>query len=122
DLEEHLWVRMEGQGPDLELQWGAATESVRPQRAALEVDQLIQLGDALARGMGVGLLPDWLATMRMQAHPDTLVPCLPDWRASSQPLWLLYPHGHMPRRLSAFLAYIREQAPADWRDQAVALP
>jgi len=122
DLEQHLWVQMEGQGPDLVLQRGTATESVRPQRAALEVDQLILLGDALARDMGVGLLPDWLARMRIQAHPDTLVSCLPDWKACTQPLWLLYPHGHMPRRLSTFLTYIREQAPAEWRDQAASLP
>lgn len=122
DLERHLWVQMEGQGPDLILERGSATEAVRPQRAALEVDQLILLGDALARHMGVGLLPDWLARMRIQAHPETLVSCLPDWKASSEPLWLLYPHGHMPRRLSTFLTYIREQAPAEWRAQPTALP
>lgn len=122
ELQEHLWVQVEGEGPGLTLRRGAESACVQPRRAALAVDQLIQLGDALARGMGVGLLPHWLARMRIQAHPDSLLPCLPDWGVCAQPLWLLYPHGHLPLRLNSFLAYIREQAPAEWQRRPTEAP
>ena len=85
----------------------------KPARA-LRVDQYILQGDAIAQQRGVGLMPHWLAAARLAAHPNTLELCLPQWQGPSLGVWLLYPHGNLPRKTRAFLDHVRRQVPPDW--------
>jgi len=62
----------------------------------------------------LGLMPDWLVEQRMRAHPGSFRRCLPDWRGPDLPVTLLYPHGHLPRRVRAFVAHLRSSVPMAW--------
>ena len=78
------------------------------------VDQFCVQGDAIAAGRGLGLMPDWLVEQRMRAHPGSFRRCLPDWRGPDLPVTLLYPHGHLPRRVRAFITHLRNAVPMAW--------
>lgn len=86
----------------------------RPPRSRLRVDLPVLHVDAIARGQGIGVLPEWIVTAREVHHPGELVPCLPDWRPAPLAVTLLYPYGQRPRRVSALLDALRRAVPAEW--------
>ncbi|GAB3378414.1 LysR family transcriptional regulator [Spongiibacter taiwanensis] len=116
DLLDVNWVDLPGQrenGLVLEHRSGETYRLPSMQRA-LRVDLVIMQGDAITRG-GVGLMPNWLAQMRMRAHPGEIQPCLPEWQGPPLFVTLLYPHGKLPRRAQAFVEHIRRSTPPEWR-------
>jgi Transcriptional regulator len=117
DVVRHQWVRLADEPSELVLLNRDGSEHVAKVHTRVEVDQMILAGDAIALGMGIGLFPHWLASLRMRAHPNGMVQCLPEWEGESRPLWLLYPHGHVPRRLNAFIDFVRRHLPMEWRSE-----
>ncbi|BES69132.1 LysR family transcriptional regulator [Marinobacter nanhaiticus D15-8W] len=120
-LGAHAWVDLLGTSGD-----GVVLQHPRegvyplsPPASYLKVDQLTLQGDAIARGRGLGLMPHWLADLRAQAHPGTLELCLPEWHGPALPIWLVYPHGHLPRRTRAFISYLRKSVPVAWNSRWV---
>lgn len=87
---------------------------MEPATSSFRADQLVLQGDAIVRGMGVGLMPHWLVGLRLNAHPGTLVPCLPEWEGPQQKVQLLYPQGPLPRRTRAFIDFLWERIPEEW--------
>jgi DNA-binding transcriptional LysR family regulator len=116
DLARHRWVDLLADGLDgltlQHAQHGSVKMPLPPSR--MRVDRLVLQGDALAAGHGLGILPHWLAEQRLQHHPGTLVPCLPDWQAAPLAVRLLSPHGPLPRRMRAFIEFIRTRVPGSW--------
>ncbi|MCE3026952.1 LysR family transcriptional regulator [Salinicola sp. DM10] len=88
----------------------------------LQVDQLVLHADAIVRSQGLGLMPHWMAQLRLRHHPGSLVPCLPDWQAPAQPITLLYPYGHQPRKIAALLEQLRHAVPEAWQIATPASP
>ncbi len=86
-----------------------------PAPSSFRADQLVLQGDAIARGLGLGLMPHWLVGLRLSAHPGTLTPCLPEWEGPGVTVQLLYPQGPLPRRTRAFIEFLREQIPEAWQ-------
>lgn len=122
ELASHVWIEREGrdaQGMEL---WHAQQGSYRVQStmARLTVDRLSLQMDAIVNAGGLGLLPHWLVAGRQRHHPGTLTCCLPDWQGPELGIWLLYPHGQLPRRTQAFLSHVRESVPPQWRSGQVA--
>ncbi len=68
------------------------------------------LRDAALDGLGIALLPDFSAQGSLQA--GQLVPVLPQWRpvgAFAEQLYALRPYSaHVPRAVTAFVAFLRE--------------
>ncbi|WP_250458448.1 LysR family transcriptional regulator [Microbulbifer litoralis] len=118
-LDDHDWVDMLGDGDQgLLLQHrDEGTYPVALQSSCMRVDQYVIQADAIARGHGLGLMPDWQVALRSRSHPDTLQRCLPDWRGPTRPAWLLYSHGRQPRRVRAFLEHIRGSVPEAWQSE-----
>ena len=116
ELADHEWIDLIGSSDRSIPFYHDSGESYHfeagPSR--LKVDQWVVQGDVISAGRGLGLLPHWLANLRLQAHPGTLVPCLPDWQGSALPVWLLCPHGHLSRRSRAFMGFIQAHLPAAW--------
>lgn len=85
---------------------------------SMVVDQFVLQGDAIARKRrGVGVMPCWLTEQRALQHPGEIERCLPDWQGPSLPVWLLYPHGTLPRRIRAFIEHIKQVVPEEWRQR-----
>ena len=120
DLADHPWVDLLGdtQGGLLLRNPRQGTYPVATPARRLTVDQSCVQGDAIAAGRGLGLMPHWLVERRMQAHPGSFQCCLPDWQGPELPVTLLYPHGHLPRRVRAFLAHVRGSVPEAWVEPA----
>ncbi|REG84947.1 LysR family transcriptional regulator [Marinomonas pollencensis] len=76
----------------------------------LIVDQFTLHVDAMIRGNGVGILPHYLVDMRARHHADSLVNCLPDWRADPMPVYIQYPYGHLPKKLQVLINYLKEES------------
>ncbi|GEK73782.1 MULTISPECIES: LysR family transcriptional regulator [Halomonas] len=124
DLDGHAWIDLLGEAKSgLALRHPReGVHDVCPPGSRLRVDRLLLHSDAIARGHGLGVLPVWMAELRRQAHPDQLVRCLPEWQASAAPVSLLYPHGHLPRKVTALLEFLREACPAAWTTLPAAAP
>ncbi|NWO08144.1 MAG: LysR family transcriptional regulator [Alteromonadaceae bacterium] len=120
DLTDHPWVDLLGAADGglvlHHARLGSYPVAIPARR--LTVDQLCVQGDAIAAGRGLGLMPHWLAERRMEAHPGSFQCCLPDWLGPELPVTLLYPHGHLPRRVRAFLAHVRRSVPEAWVEPA----
>lgn len=118
DLQQHTWVDLLGchqKAQALTLHHSHhGSYPLQPPVSCLRFDQFCLQGDAIVRQRGLGLMPHWMVARRLQAHPDTLELCLPEWQGPSLPVWLLYPHGSLPRRTRAFLAHIRMSLPREW--------
>ncbi|MDO6460642.1 LysR family transcriptional regulator [Granulosicoccaceae sp. 1_MG-2023] len=116
ELAGHAWVGVPAHaGPELLLyhrEHGHYPVSMPACR--LSVDQFSVLGDAIAAGKGLGLMPHWMAERRMRGHPGSFQRCLPGWQGACLPVSLLYPYGHLPRRIRAFIAYVRKAVPEQW--------
>lgn len=117
DLTRHAWVDLLGAEPDgLTLHHplqGAAHVALPASR--MRVDRMVLHTDAIAAGHGLGLMPHWIVEKRVQHHPGTLTPVLPEWQASPLPVRLLYPHGQLPRRVRAFIDFVRAAVPPAWK-------
>ncbi len=85
-------------------------------RCHLTVDRLFIQMDAILNGGGLGLVPDWNAGARLKHHPDCLERCLPEWQGPSLGIYLLYPHGSLPKRTHVFINYVRKSLPKGWYD------
>ncbi|QBM17608.1 hypothetical protein MARI_17280 [Marinobacter sp. JH2] len=124
DLQQHTWVDLLGQregAPPLSLHHSIhGSYPLQPAASCLRFDQFCLQGDAIVRQSGLGLMPHWMVERRLQAHPETLELCLPEWQGPSLPIWLLYPYGNLPRRTRAFLAHLRESLPPTWCNRRAA--
>lgn len=119
ELASHLWIGLEGcgeQGLDL---WHAQHGNYRlvPATQRLSVDRLSMQIDAVIKSGGLGLMPHWIVAARLRAHPGTLQSCLPGWLGPELSVWLLYPHGQLPKRTQVFLNYLRQAVPAEWQQR-----
>ncbi|MCE8021893.1 LysR family transcriptional regulator [Halomonas sp. MCCC 1A11036] len=116
ELTQHAWIDLLGEAEHgLVLTHPQQGEfRFTPPESRFRVDQQMLHGDAIARGHGLGIMPDWMAAARERAHPGTLVRCLPAWSLAPAPVTLLYPYGPRPRRLSALLAFLRQAVPVEW--------
>lgn len=116
ELDRHQWVDLlGGTGPGLVLRHPKlGTYPLAMPVRTFTVDQSCVQGDAIAAGRGLGLIPHWLAERRLEAHPGQFRLCLPEWRGPVLPVTLLYPHGHLPRRVRAFMAHLRANVPDEW--------
>lgn len=116
DLAHHRWVDLLGDSHEgLTLYHGRqGSFPVALPASRMRVDRMVLQGDAISNGHGLGLLPHWNVEMRERHHPGMLVPCLPEWQAPPLPVRLLCPHGVLPRRLRAFIEFIRAHVPEAW--------
>ncbi|MCL7929509.1 LysR family transcriptional regulator [Halomonas llamarensis] len=117
ELVQHDWVDLLGDTQaGLEFhhrEYGSYHYSPPPTR--YRVNQMMLHADAIARGRGIGLMPDWLAANREAAHPGELICCLPNWQPDALPVTLVYAYGHQPRKVSALLNMLRDATPRDWQ-------
>ena len=116
ELDRHQWVDLLG-GSEHELVLSHPKQGAYPLATPVRtftVDQSCVQGDAIAAGRGLGLIPHWLACRRLEAHPGQFRLCLSEWRGPVLPVTLLYPHGHLPRRVRAFMAHLRANVPDEW--------
>lgn len=120
ELAGHAWVDLLGTTQSgLLLQHPHQGEyRFTPPHSRLRVDQSTLHIDAIARGQGLGVIPNWLAAGREAHHPGELSLCLPEWQPPSLAVSLLYPYGRQPRKVTALLDFLRLQVPAAWRDEA----
>ncbi|WP_075881583.1 LysR family transcriptional regulator [Vreelandella massiliensis] len=118
ELVQHHWIDLLGDTQaGLEFhhrEYGSYHFSPPPTR--YRVNQLALHADAIARGRGIGLMPDWLAAQREAAHPGELVRCLPEWQPDALPITLVYAYGYQPRKVSALLNLLRDAAPPEWQN------
>lgn len=117
ELESHDWIDLLGEAEHgLVLRHPRQGQvDVRPPGSRLRVNRLVLQSDAIARGQGLGVMPNWMAERREAAHPGQLERCLDDWQVSPCPVSLLYAHGHQPRKVSALLEFLRSACPAEWQ-------
>lgn len=80
----------------------------------LKVDRLLIQVDAILNGGGLGLIPDWNAAARLKHHPGCLTRCLPEWQGPTLGIYLLFPHGALPKRAHVFINYLRQSLPSEW--------
>ncbi|MEX1201558.1 MAG: LysR family transcriptional regulator [Methylophaga sp.] len=117
DLLHHEWIDTLGQvNNELVLhhpQQEMLTINVAPSK--VQADQLVLQGDAIVRGTGMGFYPNWLAEMRLKAHPGTMERCLPDWSGPKLSVWLMYPFGNLTQRSREFISFLKSNLPASWR-------
>lgn len=88
-----------------------ATERVTvPVSGSLSANNSEALRDAALAGLGIALLPDFSAQARLRA--GRLVQVLPQWKpvgAFAEQLYAIRPYSaHVPRAVTAFVAYLRE--------------
>lgn len=117
DLGRHVWVDILGvRTGDVVLTHPVHGDfSLMPPSRALTVDQFCLQGDAIARGQGIGLMPHWLAQRRLGAHPGDFELCMPQWQGPMLPVSLLCSHGTQPRRVRAFIRFLKESVPQEWQ-------
>lgn len=117
ELASHAWVDLLGDtGEGLRLQHEReGVVDVTPPLSRFRVDQYLLHIDAIARGQGLGLLPEWMVERRQRAHPGTLTRCLEAWQPAPLPITLLYPFGRLPRRTISLMEHLRQSVPAVWQ-------
>lgn len=88
-----------------------AGERVRVQtRSRYRINNALAIRDALAAGCGIGLCPEWL--VRDLLDEGGLVRVLPDWWATPQDLYLLYPsRRYQPLRAKLFVQFVADRFP-----------
>lgn len=118
DLLHHEWIDTRGQvGNEVVLQHiDEQVMALNVTVSKVRADQLVLQGDAIVRGNGVGFFPDWLAEMRLKAHPGTMQRCLVDWSGPKLPVWLMYPYGHLTQRSQEFIRVLKQHIPVSWHD------
>ena len=93
------------------------TLSVPVPSSRIQSDQLVLQGDAISHGHGLGLLPLWQASMRLNAHPGCFERCLNDWVADPLPIRLCYPFGKLAKKQRAFIDHIKGNLPKAWNTE-----
>lgn len=79
-------------------------------RPKLATDSLYALRNAALAGLGAALSSSWV--VQDDIEQGRLVNLLPQWRAKSLPVYLVYPYAsYYPARLRKFMALIREVMP-----------
>ncbi|MEM6454649.1 MAG: LysR family transcriptional regulator [Acidobacteriota bacterium] len=85
------------------------TRVLRP-RPRLRTNNIVALRAAVARGLGVAVLPRWFVEDALRA--GDLVDCWPGWRAPTLPVHLArLPGRHQPHRLQLFVDHMRASIP-----------
>jgi len=78
---------------------------VAPARPRLVTDDLLFAHRAVREGLGLGLLPTFLA--RQDVTAGRLVRVLPGWGSKVGSLFFVYPRtGHVPRKVAAFRDFV----------------
>lgn len=103
DLEEHDWVKFNGEAVKLEGPNGAKA-SVRP-RGRIHADDLMFIRGAVRAGAGISLLPALIAEPDVAA--GLLVQVLPKWNAPSGNVYIVCPEArHLPKKTTAFRDFV----------------
>ncbi|TDP00502.1 LysR family transcriptional regulator [Marinomonas balearica] len=114
ELEDLPWVNLHNlytPSDELELCHNEqGMEAISIPRSRLLSDQIGMQMEAIVSGNGVGILPDYMAERREKHHPGDLIRVFPDWQLPSLPMYLIYPYGHLPKRIQAFLQHLRTGA------------
>ncbi|WCN08224.1 LysR family transcriptional regulator [Marinomonas mediterranea] len=114
ELEDLPWVNLHNLhmlSGELELRHSEqGMEMISIPRSRLASDQIGMQMEAIVSGNGVGILPDYMARRREKHHPGDLIRVFPEWLLPSLPMYLIYPYGHQPKRVQAFLQHIRDGA------------
>ena len=99
DLEKYDWVVVAAQRP---LNISRARHHKRIDvRGPIETDDMLFAHQATLQGAGIAALPAFLVARDVAA--GRLVNVLPQWRAASGQLWMLWPGGkHLPLKTRAF--------------------
>lgn len=113
ELLQHEWIDTLAQTPaGVELNHPDEGQYLLPPSPSLiRVDQLVLQGDAIVRGKGVGFFPNWLAELRLKAHPGTMQRVLPAWTGPNLDVWLCYPYGQLSPRSQALIRHLRDATP-----------
>lgn len=115
-LELHSWVDVLEAGTQVVYLARDAEEYLfQPPASRMKVDSLVLQADAIVRGKGVGVLPNWYAQRYEQAHPGSFVACLDAWKPTSLPVNLLSNFGHPAKKVLALQEWLRVSAPDSWR-------
>lgn len=122
ELLRHAWIDLLGEAEaGLSLRHPHHGEHLlQPPRSRLRLDQPALQADAIARGQGLGVMPDWFAERRETAHPGQLERCLPDWLIPPLPVVLLYSHGRQTGKVTALLDFLRRSLPPTWNHRSTA--
>lgn len=74
----------------------------------LYTDSLYALRSAAIAGLGIGIGSEWLLNRDIQE--GKLINVLPQWRASSLPVYIIYPYARFyPAKLTAFIQFMRHR-------------
>lgn len=75
----------------------------------------VALLEASRRGIGISILPDFIANEDIQN--GSLVEVLQDWTPGHRAIWALYPHNrHLSAKVRLFIDFLAEHLnPAPWR-------
>jgi DNA-binding transcriptional LysR family regulator len=104
DLADHTWVGFRGE-PGLVRRAHGDPPGARPCRVTS--DDMFFTREALRRGIGVGMLPDFLAAPEVAA--GALVRIVPRWRGAVGEAVLAYPaRRNVPRKVTAFADLVAE--------------
>jgi DNA-binding transcriptional LysR family regulator len=108
DLAAHDVVRFAAHGVST-LDLTRDAESVRVEtHSRYRVNNALAIRDAVAAGYGIGLCPDWLVRALLEA--GHVVRVLPEWWATPQDLYLLYPsRRYQPLRAKLFVQFLVER-------------
>lgn len=117
ELVQHAWVDVleAGRRPLVLTHTGEPDYLFAAPASRLKVDSLVLQADAVVRGRGIGVLPNWYAQRYEQAHPGSFVPCLEQWQPPSLPVSLLSSFGHPARKITVLQQWLRAAVPADWQ-------
>ncbi|SBS28242.1 HTH-type transcriptional regulator DmlR [Marinomonas aquimarina] len=111
-LEQHDWVNLHSfysneQTLSLYHAEQGYQEIVMPQ-SRLSTDLLSFHIDGIVNGKGIGVIPDAMVEARAKHHPNDMVRVMPEWRAPSIPVYLLYAYGHLPKRSQVLLQQLKK--------------
>ncbi len=113
ELEKIPWVNFHHfyqPAGDLELHHSEdGAKRIQIPKSQIWTDQIAMQLEQIAKGTGIGVLPDYMVTMREKHHPGDLIRVLPQWQLPLIPVYLLYPYGTLPKRMSAFLHHFRHR-------------
>lgn len=117
DLTKHAWIDLVAQRQEaLTLTHPQQGEYVLPAKESrLQCDNLYMQIDTIAKGRGIGLLPNWVAQGYEKHHPGSISLCLPEWSASPSNINCYYPTGRHPLRLRLFIDALRAARPDEWK-------
>jgi DNA-binding transcriptional LysR family regulator len=92
-----------------------------PVSGSLSANNSEALRDAALSGLGIALLPDFSAQASLRS--GKLVEVLPQWKpvgAFAEQLYAIRPYSaHVPRAVTAFVAYLREALAGGFGTQAI---